>query len=585
MPPDVDLDNDLLLIGIELYWTKFHISRPLVHRGAFEAAFSSAPNASTCYIVPPRILLHIMAACGLSNYPDVTKYQGSNSLARAGAMALVAGYLDREPSARLVPDVEAVQALSLLHNFFAPRFSVGQKFKSLHRCMVSVTKAMCVDPADGRTVPSLSPPRNVAEWLEQEAKTRSWINALSQDTAFAMHFGWEFSGSWTRYRVILPANDLLYDTLPVEEAFTMLESRSHSFLPPSTELPGDDVQSAVGTLNTQPVLDLPAGLELDIITNGASDFPKTHIEDFVGTFASGGCSWWSLAILPSSLRLRLLQLGFEAAGAGVDPVVFLGKPPALDTPVERHYRLEYEKVRNAAFRGIRAFPDGVGPALLAGDTTCLFAGTFAAFAGYPYADFRLKSKGTTLKSTASAIIQTYVLHLLHLIIRSLDGKSPRAADHSLFSSPILLTAFEVATIVTLLLKGMAEQDRDLEYFHVPIAMPLLGAGYVLLGAARAFGDEHTMLLVTSQLETLANILERMAPRYGEAGLQLAAAFRAQIEATTQAASRNMITADGSAAAVFISTVSNGPRELFSGVHLTDESVSEVPMLRIADSEA
>lgn len=576
-----DMTDEYLLLGLDLYWLKWHPFRPLVHRGALEAVFTPFSNAPSCYTVPPRALAYAMAACGLSMYQGPTNYssaqqyrRASLSFARAASVALLAGYLDREHDANVMEDLEAVQTICLVWCFYSP-YTFGPLFKTLHLCMVALVRRICVDPFDDRTVPALAPPQTAAEWLAAEAKIRVFIFGLVQDSAFAVHFGWPASPGWTRHLVVLPANDLLHDTMSAEKAFQTIQT---SFLGGS---PSEMVTArfpGLRMLNNQPAVDLTE-LELEISAEHVVDAAEQG--NIARDFVCAGFSWtfatWALAIIPSVLRLRLIQLDTDAATSRVDPVVFLEKSGELDTVVERFYRLQFEKLRNAAFRAIGAIPNGVGSAMLAGDAAPLFnSGLAGGIASYPH---------------ASALIQFFILHLLYLVIRSLAGKNPTAGHYSLFASPLLFTAFKAATMVVSIARGMLQHDPEMEFVQTASIMPVFAAGYVLIGAARAYREPQTVQLVASQLDVLAQMMEKLTSRYGGPGVKMSSAFRADVDSIETGGAWERGTIEngdhGSAAVAFVRTISNAPRDLFKLLEVQDEDNEEeggAPLFRIASMD-
>lgn len=210
---------DLIISCIAAYWSLIHPTCPLIHRPTFDAAYSNSDTGSVYSGKPPAALMYALAASGSRRHHDrVRAHHAGKFYADKATSFLLAGYFSPPPDARSVSDLEAVQTLLILADFYT---SQSVPSADLIRTLLPITLQVCMDPSTG-IIPLGREPVSPEEWIAGEMRCRAWCAAACLDISFAPSESRPLLYDWTRHPVVIPAHESLFDADPASTGFSLV---------------------------------------------------------------------------------------------------------------------------------------------------------------------------------------------------------------------------------------------------------------------------------------------------------------------------------------------------------------------------
>ncbi|KAI9033502.1 hypothetical protein DFJ74DRAFT_193951 [Hyaloraphidium curvatum] len=434
--------SDVILAGMRGWWERCHPAFPLIHRGAFEAAFN--PDPSPHYGAnQPSALMFALAANGLpyADLPGIAEAQRnalSAACLQAARDAVVAGFVSRESP--LMTDLEALQAVFLILFRCLPEGRALEAFVPLASCS-HVLKRTCLDPATGELVGAREAPADHVQWVANEMRWRLWLVVGHIEINFWYYTRRPTMFPYLEHTLPLPASELYFDMPSSEAAFDLLSRTRMGRL--------------AETVDLSPFVDPCPELE----------HTKDVVHSLVGSIFSRRASHLLFAHLGSGFRALRSTLRDHAEHHGIDLLSLASQEPSSDTPEQAVYRRFAQLYCSLAAESLRPLAPDVGLPLELGDAV-------------PF----------LLLSNLSCPAYAHVALGYFIILRASslecwfegDDGSPRAA---LFSSQEMASALETCVVIARWMRSQLSVDAELR--HPVLGTIVAGIRVAKIGVAAA----------------------------------------------------------------------------------------------------
>lgn len=478
---------DILLPSVAAYWNFLHASSTVVHRPIFERAFLE--NRTPIYgNGAPLALLYALAANGtrLTPMPGLTDEQRIRC-ARMYAdrsKELVSAYYSQPEGQNAMTDIEALQTMLVLYDYFVPAGFAVAMFPFLER-LADLAVNVCLDKATGGAVVGLArEPEDALEWVVAEMKTRAWLMTSLMDVATATIAKREPLHQYFRHKLYLPAHELFYDMNSWEDAFDLLFRAPDK---PERTLVDFSVLSA---------------LEVD------PDLRAQVLKDVISPTFRHAATYGTLGVVNNCMRDLRNRIRAFAMANGIAPLALISKDSSQDTPSERAYRMHVSHMDNLVADIYAAMPPEFGPDLAKGSGTSFFKlwPTYFSDRGYAHAFM-----------ASCVMVQAFTLE-------NVMSGDPSTASAEIFSSPFFVRVLESAIIIVRLLRAQLEDDPGLSLLPYSIVYTVLRVGYLFLAAVRVSqnaGQNSAEMGYDDDVRVIARVLDSFGVRYPPLGeLQL-----------------------------------------------------------------
>lgn len=426
-----EVPPNLVLPCVSAYWSRCYFALPMLHRGAFEAAFAGA--ASDLYGPnPPMALLCAIAGTGtrLAYLPGVSDEERKQLAVLLNAKArdlLMSGYLAHPTEPGGVPpvsDLEAVQALLVLFSYYLPEGSAQNEIFLLEQA-ARILGRMCIYP-DGTFLGGNRESMDHIDWLRRDLLARIWIVMASVDMTLVQRFGDRAPFlDYLGVPFLLPSHETFFGIYSSVDAYQAL-------------LHGPGVAPVIVDCT-------------DVITWSApSERCRRVVREIVAPISSGRAGVLALGLFHVLMRDLWSGLAMFATSRGLVPPLIAAQDPDRDTLEQATYRHRVGLTDTMASELFQVLPDSFGIDLAEGRTDTLFANAEQYLSSPLYAALFL----TLCICNESKRTESWV-----------HGASNEAPDEALLSSQPFVSSLEASIRAARMIRGLLQFDTSLEISH------------------------------------------------------------------------------------------------------------------------